>query len=112
MNVNVSITCKSENIINNSSIQWDNIDLTSAEETVNHLQTRIAKAKKDVKANLVKRLQHLLINSFYAKCITVRKVTTDSGKYTPGLDKTLWTSSKLKIKAVYELLPQDTERSR
>ena len=111
--MNASTTCKSENIINSSDMQWDKIDWTSAEETVNHLQTRIAKAKKNGQVNLAKRLQHLLTNSFYAKCIAVRKVTTKSGRYISGVDKTLWTSSKLKMKAVNELSPMgDAEPNR
>jgi RNA-directed DNA polymerase len=49
--------------------QWDDINWNEVEEYVNRLQTRIAKAVKQEKWYLVKRLRYLLINSHYAKLL-------------------------------------------
>lgn len=54
---------------------WNSIDLAIAEEYVNRLQLRIVKAVENGNWNLVKRLQYLITNSFYAKALSVRKVT-------------------------------------
>jgi RNA-directed DNA polymerase len=53
--------------------------------------------------NLVKRLQYLITNSFYAKVLAVRKVTGNKGGKTSGVDKILWTSDKQKYLAVKDL---------
>lgn len=74
--------------------QWESIDWKTVRETVNRLQTRIAKAVIEGNYNLVKRLQYLLTHSFHAKILAVRVVTQNRGKKTPGIDGELWTSSK------------------
>ena len=83
--------------------QWKEINWIKAEEFVNRLQIRIVKATKANKKNLVKRLQYLLVNSFYAKAIVVKKVSSNKGKRTPGIDGEVWKTAEDKIKAVYEL---------
>ena len=50
--------------------------------------------------NKVKRLRYLLTHSFLAKSYAVRKVTTNKGKNTSGVDKKLWSTSASKMKAV------------
>ncbi|WHH60035.1 reverse transcriptase N-terminal domain-containing protein [Petroclostridium sp. X23] len=73
------------------------------EYEVNRLQTRIAKATKDNNRNKVKRLQYLLTHSFYAKAFAVRKVTTNKGKNTSGVDNKLWSTPASKMKAALKL---------
>jgi RNA-directed DNA polymerase len=73
------------------------------ENDVNRLQSRIAKATADGERNRAKRLQYLLTHSFSAKAYAVRKVTTNQGKKTPGVDKKLWSTSASKMKAVLQL---------
>ena len=70
--------------------EWDTIDWKGVRESVNRLQTRIAKAVQEQKWNLVKRLQYLLTHSYYAKLLAVRIVTTNKGKNTPGIDGEIW----------------------
>lgn len=61
MNVSHSTTPKGEKLTNTQlRDQWNNIDWKTVEEFVNRLQTRIAKAVREGKWNLVKRLQYLL----------------------------------------------------
>jgi len=55
-------------------ITWDTVDWQYVTEHVNKLQIRIAKAVKEEKHHLVKRLQYLLQNSFLAKLLAVRQI--------------------------------------
>jgi RNA-directed DNA polymerase len=83
--------------------EWDTIDWKGVRESVNRLQTRIAKAVQEQKWNLVKRLQYLLTHSYYAKLLAVRIVTTNKGKNTPGIDGEIWLSASSKMKAAISL---------
>ena len=67
-------------------LRWSQINWTEAEEQVSRLQIRIVKATLEQKWRLVKRLQYLMTNSFYAKAIAVKRVITNKGKRTPGID--------------------------
>lgn len=84
-------------------LRWSQINWTEAEEQVSRLQIRIVKATLEQKWRLVKRLQYLITNSFYAKAIAVRRVITNKGKRTPGIDGELWKTDAEKMKAVNEL---------
>ncbi len=66
----------------------------------NKLQPRIAKAVKNNKHRLRKRLSYLLIKSYYAHLISVKKVSENKGGKTTGIDGEIWSTSKAKMKAV------------
>lgn len=87
----------------NLARQWNTTDWDKAEKHVNRLQYRISKAKKEGKNDLAKRLSHLLTNSFYAKALAIRRVTTNKGKRTAGVDNVIWTSASDKMKAQLSL---------
>jgi len=55
------------------------------------------------KYRLMKSLQWLLAHSFYAKLMAVRRVTSNKGKNTPGVDGVVWKTSRQKRKAVSQL---------
>lgn len=82
---------------------WETIDWKNAEKQVNRLQIRIAKAAVKKENNKIKRLQYLLTHSFYAKALAVRKVTSNKGKYTSGVDKKIWSTPASKMKATISL---------
>jgi RNA-directed DNA polymerase len=105
MNGNTSKTAKAERLSDAARLtaQWKSIDWKQAETEVNRLQVRIAKATQEKKWNTVKRLQYLLTHSYYAKLLAVRKVTTNKGKKTPGVDKVLWNTPAQKTNAVLSL---------
>lgn len=84
-------------------LQWETFDWKRANEIVNRLQNRIAKATIENNINLAKKLGYLLVNNHYAKAIAVKRVVTNQGKRTAGIDGVLWDSSESKMKAVYEL---------
>ena len=85
------------------SLKWKSIDWRKAEKEVNRLQTRIVKATQQKDWHTVKRLQYLITHSFYAKALAVRRVTTNKGKKTPGVDKQLWNTPAEKMRAVLSL---------
>jgi len=105
MNGNTSMTAKAERLSDTArlSIKWKSTDWKQAEMEVNRLQARIAKAAQGKKWNTVKRLQYLLTQSYYAKLLAVRKVTTNKGKRTSGVDRELWTTPASKMRAVLSL---------
>ncbi|AGX45395.1 group II intron reverse transcriptase/maturase [Clostridium saccharobutylicum] len=105
MNFSNSTTDKTERLKDTKSLafQWKTIDWKQVEYDVNRLQTRIAKATVKGDNNKAKRLQYLLTHSFSAKAYAVRKVTTNKGKNTSGVDKKLWSTSASKMKAVLSL---------
>lgn len=105
MNGNCSMTAQAETLSDKEQLefQWENIDWKKAENEVNRLQVRIAKATQEKKWNTVKRFQYLLTHSYYAKALAVRKVTTNKGKNTSGVDKELWTTTASKMRAVLSL---------
>jgi RNA-directed DNA polymerase len=94
-----AINVKTEQLV----VLWDIIPWKYIKAHVYKLQSRIVKALKKMKLHLVRRLQHLLANSFYAKLLAVRKVTTNKGKNTPGVDKVKWTTPRQKMKAALSL---------
>lgn len=65
---------------------WDSIDWDKAHCEVMKLQARIAKATKQKRWNKVKSLQWILTHSFTAKCMAVKRVMTNKGRKTPGID--------------------------
>lgn len=65
---------------------WDSIDWDKAHCEVMKLQVRIAKATKQKRWGKVKSLQWLLTHSFAAKCMALKRITTNKGKKTPGVD--------------------------
>ena len=104
MNVSNSTTPKSERLTDMCpKIQWNDIDWKKVIQSVNRLQTRITKAVKEGKWQLVKRLQYLLTHSFYAKLLAVRTICQNKGKRTAGIDGEKWLTPKAKMNAALNL---------
>ena len=82
---------------------WDVINWQQVEAEVLRLQMRIAKAYREKKYGKAKALQWLLTHSLTAKLLAVKRVTSNKGAKTPGVDKVLWTTSKQKLNAAYSL---------
>jgi RNA-directed DNA polymerase len=83
----------------NEEYDWDFIHWTSIITQVRRLQMRIAKAYREGRHNKVKTLQWLLTHSFSAKLLAVKRVTSNRGAKTPGVDKILWRTPQQKMKA-------------
>jgi RNA-directed DNA polymerase len=83
--------------------QWQAIDWPAARREVRRLQIRIAKAVQEGKWGKVQALQWLLTRSFHAKCLAVRRVTSNRGRKTPGVDGVLWQGARAKWQAACRL---------
>jgi RNA-directed DNA polymerase len=68
---------------------WNSIDWKKINQIVDCLQTRIVKAVKAKDKEQVRSLQRLLARSLAGRLKAVRRVTTNRGKRTPGVDKIL-----------------------
>ena len=85
---------------------WHTINWYSVELTVRELQGRIAKATKQQQWRRVKALQRMLVRSFAAKCLAVKRVTENRGKRTAGVDRELWSTPESKWQAIFRLKRQ------
>ncbi len=83
--------------------KWHSIDWKYAQRQVRSLQMRIAKAVKEKRWNKVRTLQYLLTRSFYAKALAVKRVVSNKGKKTPGVDGVLWQGARAKWRAIHSL---------
>ena len=88
-------TCRAED--------WSSIDWNKARAYVKKLQMRIVKAQQEGHYSKVKTLQWLLTHSFYAKALAVKRVTSNRGKNTAGVDHELWLTPEAKFKAISKL---------
>ena len=82
---------------------WQLLPWPKVKRQVLRLQMRIAKATREKKKGKVKALQRILTCSFYSKCFAVKRVTSNRGGKTPGIDGVIWRSNLQKIKAISEL---------
>lgn len=85
---------------------WHTIDWYATQKQVRGLQVRIAKATKHQQWRRVKALQRMLVRSFAAKALAVRRVTENRGKRTPGVDRELWNTPDEKWRAIFRLKRQ------
>jgi RNA-directed DNA polymerase len=82
---------------------WHSINWKKAHRNVRRLQARIVKAVKEGKKRKVRALQFILTHSLSGKAVAVKRVTSNSGKSTPGVDKVLFDTPEKKAKAVEDL---------
>ncbi len=84
--------------------KWSDIPWRKLERNVYKLQKRIFKASRRGDVKLVRRLQQLLIKSWAAKCLAVRRVTQDNqGRKTAGVDGVKSLSPKQRLTLVNKL---------
>lgn len=84
-------------------VDWSGIDWSATYQTVERLQARIAKATREGRWGQVRSLQRLLVQSLPARRLAVRRVTTNKGARTPGIDGVLWNTPRKKMQAVEAL---------
>jgi RNA-directed DNA polymerase len=100
------MTSRKDGMVHSSTseeIRWRSIDWKKARSEVRRLQMRIAKAVTEGKYGRVNSLQWLLTHSFYAKALAVKRVTSNHGKNTPGVDGIVWKGARAKIQAIKAL---------
>ena len=69
---------------------WNQVNWGYIRAQVNQLQMRIAKATRENRWGKVRALQHLLTHSFYGKLLAVKRVISNKGAKTPGIDGKIW----------------------
>ena len=72
------------------AVNWETIDWLQAERDVRRLQRRIAQAVREKHMGKARELCHILTRSQPAKWLAVRRVITNRGARTPGVDNILW----------------------
>lgn len=90
---------------------WNNIHWKQVRSKVRLLQQRIVKAEQKGQHRKVKSLQFILTRSFSAKLLAVRKVTSNKGKRTSGVDNCLWSTANSKWQASKNLKFKDYQAS-
>ena len=83
-----------------SQVEWKNINWAKVEGIIFKLQKRIYRASENGKVKLVRKLQKMMVASWSAKLLAVRKVTQENkGRRTAGVDgiKSLNNSQRLKL---------------
>jgi RNA-directed DNA polymerase len=73
---------------------------------VHRLQIRIVQAEQEGKRRKVRALHHLLTRSWSGRAVAVKRVTTNRGKRTPGVDHVTWDTPEQKAHAVADLQHQ------
>jgi RNA-directed DNA polymerase len=84
----------------NHMVNWKDIGWKKFHRHVYRLQKRIFKASQRGDVGTMRRLQKLLMKSYAAKCLAVRRVTQDNqGKSTAGVDgvKSLTPKQRLEL---------------
>ena len=82
---------------------WQAINWPQVHRDVCRLQTRIVKAMKAGKKRRVRALRYLLTRSFSGKALAIKRVSSNQGKRTPGVDHVLWNTPKKKAQAIRDL---------
>ena len=92
------------NEVEKPEYRWDTIPWQKLERSVFKLQKRIYKASQREDVQTTRRLQKLMIKSWGAKCLAVRRVTQDNqGKKTAGVDGVKSLTPKQRLELVNKL---------
>lgn len=87
----------------NDILIWNNLDWNKINLFINKIQSRIVKATSKKNWKLIKDLQRLLVNSHYAKLLAVKRVTSNKGKNTAGVDNVIINTGKDKCNLAISL---------
>ncbi|HEX4947372.1 MAG TPA: group II intron reverse transcriptase/maturase [Blastocatellia bacterium] len=88
-------------------VNWRQINWRRAHRNVRRLQIRIVQAEQEKKKRKVRALQRILTRSFGGRAIAVKRVTTNRGRQTPGVDKVVWDTPEKKAQAIEDLRKQN-----
>jgi RNA-directed DNA polymerase len=92
-----------ENVDGHRSNSWEALPWADLSRAVSRIQNRIVKAERAGDANKVRSLQRLLTRSFAARALAVKRVVSNRGKRTAGIDHVLWTTPASKWTAIASL---------
>ena len=80
--------------------RWHGINWAACYRRIRSLQRRIVQAVQAGAWRKVKRLTYLVVHSFAARAIAVKRVTENTGKKTPGVDGEVWNTPDQKAQAI------------
>ena len=83
--------------------KWSNFDHRKAQSEVSRLQRRIYGSTQKKEFHKVSKIQKLLVKSASARYLAVRRVTSNRGRLTPGVDDKVIASAKDKWALMEEL---------
>ncbi len=85
--------------LNSNTVEWNELNWRKIQKATFKLQKRIYRAYISGDVRKGRRLQKTLINSYYNRLLSVRKVTQDNqGKKTAGVDKVKSLTPKQRLK--------------
>lgn len=82
---------------------WNRINWSLVKAFVYRMQVRIAKSIREEKWGKAKALQHLLSRSFYGRLWAIKRIISNKGSRTPGIDRVTWNSPGKRWKAAQNL---------
>jgi RNA-directed DNA polymerase len=85
------------------ALLWDNINWDMIKGKVYQIQTRIVKYLKQGKKWLSRKLQRLLRNSYYVILLAIKRIMSNDGSKTPGVDGKLITTHKEQFKIAQKI---------
>ena len=94
---------RSTGALSDSRADWDAIAWGPVRHAVRRLQVRIAKAVRERRHAKAQALQWLLTHSYHAKLLAVKRVVSNKGRRTPGVDRKVWNTPRKKMLAVTTL---------
>jgi len=83
-----------------TGVVWHSINWAGCHRRVRSLQRRIVQAVQAGAWRKAKRLSYVLVHSFSARALAVKRVTENHGKKTPGMDGELWDTPEKKAAGV------------
>lgn len=84
-------------------MNYQEIDWKICHEKLAVLQAKLVEAHRAKDARSIKDLQRNIVTSFAARALAVRRVTSNKGGNTPGIDGVKWNSPQKKMNAIMEL---------
>lgn len=91
------------NMMQKAQNQWYNVDWKRCENEIAKLQNSGVIAAKRGDHEEIKRLQETIVRTYSARALAVRKVTSNRGKRSAGVDGQTWQTEAQKSKAIQSL---------
>jgi RNA-directed DNA polymerase len=85
------------------TILWNHIKWDMIRNKVYQIQTRIVKYLKQGKKWLAKKLQRLLVNSYYNILLAIKRIMSNKGSKTPGIDGKIIKTHEEQLKMAHEI---------
>ena len=97
--------------LNSNTVEWNELNWRKIQKATFKLQKRIYRAYISGDVRKGRRLQKTLINSYYNRLLSVRKVTQDNaGKKTAGVDKVKFLTPKQRLELAKNLKLEDKSK--